>query len=61
MLGFNRSVEFKKHGAENNKGFSFEDQGDKVFGKVFSPDGVRATNHTRRHVLRCHDHGSPDG
>jgi len=42
MLGFNRSVEFKNHGTENNKGFSFEDQGDKVFGKVFSPDGVRA-------------------
>jgi hypothetical protein len=41
FLGIIPQVEFKNHGAENNKGYSFENQGDKIFGKVFSPDGVR--------------------
>jgi len=36
MLGFNKKCEFKNHGPENNKGFSLEDQGDKVFCRVFT-------------------------
>ncbi|MDD3575308.1 MAG: hypothetical protein PHT38_00300 [Halothiobacillus sp.] len=42
FLGIMPAVEYKNHGPENNKGFAFEDQGDKIFGKVFSKEGVRA-------------------
>lgn len=42
FLGIISAVEYKNHGPENNKGFAFEDQGDKIFGKVFSKEGVRA-------------------
>ena len=42
FLGIIPNVEFKNHGTDNNKGFAFENQGDKIFGKVFSKEGVRA-------------------
>jgi len=35
LLGFMPRCEFKNHGPKKDKGFSMEDQGDKVFVKVF--------------------------
>jgi hypothetical protein len=35
LLGSKQKVEFSSHGPENNKGFSFEHQGEKVFVRMF--------------------------
>lgn len=40
FLGFLPSCEFKNHGPENNKGFSIENQGGKLYTKVFAPETV---------------------
>lgn len=42
FLGMVPQVEYKNHGPQNNKGFSFDDQGSKLFARVFSPEGVKA-------------------
>lgn len=42
FLGMVRSAEYKNHGPQKDKGFSIEDQQQKLFLKVFSPDGVKA-------------------
>lgn len=36
LYGFLPRCEFKNHGADNSKGFSLEDQGDKLFMRVFA-------------------------
>lgn len=43
FLGFMPGCEFKNHGADNDKGFSMENQGARIFVRVFAKDqGVRA-------------------
>jgi len=42
LLGYQKQCEFKNHGKENNKGFSMEDQSDKVFCRVFTRGVVHA-------------------
>ncbi len=42
IAGIVPQAEYANHGADKNKGFSLEDQGDKVFVKVFAPEGVKA-------------------
>lgn len=38
LFGMIPSCEYKNHGEDNSKGFSIEDQGDKLFVKVFAKD-----------------------
>ncbi|MCL7744289.1 hypothetical protein LV476_04895 [Guyparkeria hydrothermalis] len=42
FLGLISQIEYKNHGPRNNKGFSFQDQGGNMFGRLFSPEGVKA-------------------
>jgi hypothetical protein len=42
LFGFLPRCEFKNHGPEKDKGFSIEDQKNKLFVRVFSKEGARA-------------------
>ena len=42
FMGLLERCQFQNHGQDNNKGFEFEHQGDKVFCKLFGPGQVIA-------------------